>query len=296
MTATARRLGMSGTTFRNANGLPDEEQVTTAHDMALLGIALREHFPQYYGYFSTRSFVYRGHRIANHNHLLGHVAGVDGIKTGYTRASGFNLVTSVKLDGRSIVAVVLGGRSARARDAQMVRLIHKYLPEASRRGDGGDLVASRATVGAASVAVALPRRDPPTPDKRPAQIAAAPEPQPLALVENTATPAAKAVAAATARPARIDPVETASTSGSGGGWVIQVASAPSEEAARAVLDHTSKEAHSLLADASPFTATYVKNGTTYYRARYSGFESKSDAWNACGALKRKKIACYAIAR
>ena len=95
MTAKARKLGMTGTVFQNASGLPDPGQHSTARDLAILGIALREHFPQYYGYFSTRSFTYGRQRMANHNRLLGRVKGIDGIKTGYTRASGFNLVSSV---------------------------------------------------------------------------------------------------------------------------------------------------------------------------------------------------------
>ena len=109
MTAKARKLGMTGTIFRNANGLPNAAQHSTARDMAILGIALREHFPQYYSYFSTRSFKYGKQRMANHNRLLGRVKGVDGIKTGYTRASGFNLVSSVSDGNRRIVAVVMGG-------------------------------------------------------------------------------------------------------------------------------------------------------------------------------------------
>ena len=114
MTAKARQLGMNGTVFRNANGLPDPGQFTTARDMATLGIALREHYPQYYDYFSTRSFTYGRQRMANHNRLLGRVKGVDGIKTGYTRASGFNLVSSVADGNRRIVAVVMGGTSGAA--------------------------------------------------------------------------------------------------------------------------------------------------------------------------------------
>jgi len=108
MTAKARSLGMSKTTYRNANGLPNTAQMTTARDQARLGIALRQHFPQYYGYFSTRSFKFGKQVIGNHNRLLGAVRGVDGIKTGYTRAAGFNLVTSVQADGRSLVGVVIG--------------------------------------------------------------------------------------------------------------------------------------------------------------------------------------------
>ncbi len=133
MTEKAHALGMSRTTYVNASGLPDDDQVTTAQDQALLGRAIQERFPHYYKYFSTEEFVYRGHAMRNHNHLLGVVGGVDGIKTGYTRASGFNLVTSVHRDGRFIVAVVLGGRSAPERDARMRELINDHIREASLR-------------------------------------------------------------------------------------------------------------------------------------------------------------------
>ncbi|WP_279478525.1 serine hydrolase [Aureimonas sp. SK2] len=141
MTAKARKLGMSRTTFRNANGLPNDEQMTTARDMATLGIALREHFPQYYKYFSTRSFNFRGQTIGNHNRLLGRVDGVDGIKTGYINKSGFNLVTSVVRGDRKLVAVVMGGRSGRSRDDHMAELVKQYLPQTSGRASGGLIAA-----------------------------------------------------------------------------------------------------------------------------------------------------------
>jgi D-alanyl-D-alanine carboxypeptidase len=131
MTQKARALGMSRTTYVNASGLPDDDQVTSAQDQALLGRAIQERFPHYYKYFSTEQFVYHGAAMRNHNHLLGVVGGVDGIKTGYTRASGFNLVTSVHRDGRYIVAVVLGGHSASERDAHMRELINDHIKEAS---------------------------------------------------------------------------------------------------------------------------------------------------------------------
>ena len=110
MTRKARQLGMRRTVFKNANGLPNRAQVTTARDMAKLGLALKEHFPREFRYFKTRSFAYGRKRYRNHNRLLGRVKGVDGIKTGYTRASGFNLVSSVSRGKRRIVAVVLGGQ------------------------------------------------------------------------------------------------------------------------------------------------------------------------------------------
>jgi D-alanyl-D-alanine carboxypeptidase len=130
MTRKARALGMKNTVFRNASGLPDVEQITTARDLALLGRAIQDRFPRYYRYFSIRSFNYGGEWIRNHNRLLGVVGGVDGIKTGFTRASGFNLVTNVRTEGRHIVAVVLGGRTGGQRDAHMRQLIARYLPRA----------------------------------------------------------------------------------------------------------------------------------------------------------------------
>jgi D-alanyl-D-alanine carboxypeptidase len=144
MTSKARALGMNRTVYYNANGLPDPRQVTTARDQARLGIALRKHFPEYYGYFSTRSFKYGRQVIGNHNRLLGKVQGVDGIKTGYTRAAGFNLVTSAQVNGRSVVGVVLGGTSGSQRDAKMRRLIEAYLPQASRRGGDADALVAAA--------------------------------------------------------------------------------------------------------------------------------------------------------
>lgn len=133
MTRKARALGMSKTVYRNASGLPDSEQVTTARDQAILGRAIQERFPRYYRYFSTRSFTFRGRRIGNHNRLLGRIEGVDGIKTGYTRASGFNLVTSMRRGSRHVVAVVLGGASAGSRDARMVQLVNRHIESASTR-------------------------------------------------------------------------------------------------------------------------------------------------------------------
>jgi len=127
MTNQARSLGMTRTTFRNASGLPDNAQVTTARDMAILGLALHDRFPRYFKYFATKSFKWNGKTYSNHNRLLGRVKGVDGIKTGYTKASGFNIVSSAKRGNREIVAVVLGGETGRDRDARATALIEKYL-------------------------------------------------------------------------------------------------------------------------------------------------------------------------
>ncbi len=131
MTRKAHALGMTNTVYVNASGLPNDQQITTAHDLTILGRSLEERFPRYFRYFSTAQFDFDGEIIGNHNHLLGRVDGVDGIKTGYTRASGFNLLTSVHRDGRSLIAVVMGGRSAAGRDRIMENLIADHIAEAS---------------------------------------------------------------------------------------------------------------------------------------------------------------------
>jgi D-alanyl-D-alanine carboxypeptidase len=131
MTRTARGLGMSRTTFLNASGLPNPGQVTTARDMATLGLRLMRDYPQYYPYFRTRSFVYQGKTIKGHNRLLGSYEGTDGIKTGYIAASGFNLVSSVRRGDKRLVGVVLGGKSGASRDAYMKQMLSQYFDDAS---------------------------------------------------------------------------------------------------------------------------------------------------------------------
>ncbi|QKD03773.1 D-alanyl-D-alanine carboxypeptidase [Mesorhizobium loti] len=332
MTAKARALGMNGTVFRNANGLPDPGQFTTARDMATLGIALREHFPQYYGYFSQRSFLYGRQRINGHNRLLGRIKGVDGIKTGYTRASGFNLVSSVNDGNRRLVAVVMGGTSGGSRDNQMAGLINTYMPRASTRGGGAlvaDADADRGNPIKALAKVLLPKHDAPTPDDKPVAVASADDTavaEDAAVAEDTpvaqgdsddeesaeaeapklVVPAKKVktvivsapkVATAQVVSAYAEPtpaVDPVNTASVPSGWAIQVASSPKQSEAQAFLDKTSKQAPKVLADAAGFTVAFDKDGVTYYRARFGGFGSKDAAWKACTALKKKKISCYAV--
>ncbi|RWN24715.1 MAG: D-alanyl-D-alanine carboxypeptidase [Mesorhizobium sp.] len=127
MTSRARQLGMTSTIFRNASGLPDGGQMTTARDMAVLGMALHRRFPQQFHYFSESDFMFRGRLVRGHNDMLGRVRGVDGIKTGYIRASGFNIVTSYNADGRNLIVVVMGADSARQRNDHVEALIQRSL-------------------------------------------------------------------------------------------------------------------------------------------------------------------------
>ena len=126
MTRKAKKLGMTRTTFKNASGLPNRGQLSTARDMAVLGIAIRKNHPNFFKLFKTKSFVYKGVKYTNHNNLLSSYSGTDGIKTGYTNASGFNLVASVERNGQRIIGVVFGGKKARSRDKHMINLLNKY--------------------------------------------------------------------------------------------------------------------------------------------------------------------------
>jgi D-alanyl-D-alanine carboxypeptidase len=154
MTRKARALGMSKTTYRNASGLPDDEQLTTARDQATLGRAIQDRYPRYYRYFATTVFNYRGQSIRNHNRLLGNVEGVDGIKTGYTRASGFNLVSSMRRGNRHLVGVVLGGRSGGSRDATMRNLLAENLEKGATKRTVAAITERNPADGAVDVAEA----------------------------------------------------------------------------------------------------------------------------------------------
>jgi D-alanyl-D-alanine carboxypeptidase len=216
MTRTAHDLGMKRTQFRNASGLPDPEQVTTARDMMVLGAALQVRFPRYYAYFKTRSFTYKGRTYRSHNRLVGRVNGVDGIKTGYIRASGFNVVTSVRRGKRKIVAVVLGGRTAKRRDSHMASLISRYLPKAQ---------AGRTYAAAVLNSI----------KKRPVVVASADPSLAIAAVAGDAA---------------------AGTEPKAGGHVIQIGALPSSEAAEKVLRKAQSAHGEILAGLIPKIEPY----------------------------------------
>ncbi len=176
MTEKAHALGMNHTFYHNASGLPDMRQITTARDLTILGRAIHDRFPHYYKFFSTPSFVYRGETIGTHNHLMARMQGMDGIKTGYTNASGFNLLSSVQRGSRHVVAVVMGGKSAASRDNVMEGLLQSHFEEA--QAGPGTRVAEGSPVEEASE---TPRRAAPEPE--PVE-RAAPEPprRPMAEV------------------------------------------------------------------------------------------------------------------
>jgi len=158
MTDKARAIGMSRTVYRNASGLPDDEQVTTARDQLTLALRLQDDFPKHYELFSTRSFSFRGKTYRNHNKLLGQLRGVDGIKTGYIRASGFNLVTSVRRDGKHVVAAVFGGRTASTRNAEMTSLIYQALKKGSTEKTRKPMLVAEPKAVKRPAAAAAPRQ------------------------------------------------------------------------------------------------------------------------------------------
>ncbi len=174
MTAKAHALGMASTHFANSSGLPDPDQVTTARDLAILGRAIQDRFPRYYHYFATRAFYFRGAAIANHNHLLDRVEGMDGIKTGFTNASGFNLLASVRRGGHHIVAVVLGGATARSRDRIMADLIEDHIEDTATIRTARPVTEAPAFAQMQSPAVMeLPKQPPAAPRKAPPDPASA---------------------------------------------------------------------------------------------------------------------------
>jgi len=254
MTRTAHELGMTSTQFRNASGLPHPKQVTTARDMMKLGTALQVRFPRYYAYFKTRSFTYKGRTYKSHNHLVGRINGVDGIKTGYIRASGFNLVTSVRRGGRKIVAVVLGGRTAKSRDKHMASLIGRYLPKA------------RAGKGYAAAVLAMV--------KKPSVVVASADP---ASVAAALPPAAVDAAAG-------EHQEPAS------GYVIQIGALPSSEAAERVLSKAQSAHAEILRGFEPIAVPYKD----FVRARFAGFTDRKSAQEACEQLRKKSVPCLAL--
>ncbi len=277
MTQTARTIGMKNTVFRNASGLPNPEQLTTARDMAILASHVIRDYPEYYGHFETRYFTYKGQRHRNHNRLLFGYQGTDGIKTGYTRASGFNLTASVKRGNKHLVAVVLGGKTGAERDTATRALLDKYFPSAST-GKPRPLVAAR----------------PPLPERK----------KPVfAMASAAAAPKlAKVSPAASEEGDRTDPADTSrarpSLLGSpapvnsrvAGSYHVQVGAFTSQAEAENRLGKVQQRASKLLDGHLPFTAFFVKGDTEWYRARFAGF-SQDGARSTCTALKKMSLDC-----
>ncbi len=291
MTQKARQLGMSRTSFFNASGLPDKRQVTTARDMSTLAVALMKNYPNEYRLFSIASFNFRGQTIRGHNNLMYRYQGMDGIKTGYTNASGFNIVSAVKDGNRRVVGVVMGGRTARSRDDKMAALFDRYMGRAT--SGGAKLTASINAKNEVEVASAAEDTDVPVPATAPriADDAAAAAPKALGYADDGVIPLE--------RPAAMDEIMNAgktskAPAGKALGWQIQISAAPSADAARALLAQAQSEAGAPLVSASPYTEAVGKGANAVYRARFVGFQSKEDATSACDALKKRSYDCMLL--
>jgi D-alanyl-D-alanine carboxypeptidase len=267
MTKKAHAIGMSHTHYANASGLPNPNQLTTARDLVTLGKTLQQRFPKYFAYFSLRSFDYEGDTIANHNKLLGRVDGVDGIKTGYTQASGFNLLTSVHSDDKALLAVILGGRSGPSRDRRMAELIDTYLDSAS------------------------PSKSAPNGKSRVAQDATV---TPVAQGDaDTNAPILKVPAASKAEnPQAAGKSDApASTAAASRNWWIQVGVTKDEKSAKALLAEIGQK-EGLAAGAVASTEKVKVGGKDMWRSRFVKL-TEPDAAAACARIKKHGQACFA---
>lgn len=291
LTRRARQLGLSRTTFRNGSGLPDSRQVTTARDMAQLGLVLIRDFPSEYRLFATRSFSFRGRTIHGHNRLMYRYRGMDGIKTGYTDASGFNIVTAVNEGGRRVIGVVMGGRTAGARDAKMAALLDAAVPVA---------LAARAPVRPEPVrsvaAVAEPPARAPEPEEDVASLGSVPIPMPrqyLVTTPKTQVPSDAADDVAdtpSAAPGEEEANPDNMSSDPETLWQIQIGALASEDAARGLLEKARGKAGASLNGVMNFT----QSAGGVYRARFIGFVSRDTAQNACRTLKAKSFSCMVV--
>ncbi len=291
MTQKARQLGMNRTAFYNASGLPDGRQVTTARDMSTLAVALMRNYPSEYRLFATSSFTFRGRTIRGHNNLMYRYQGMDGIKTGYTNASGFNLVSAVRDGNRRVVGVVLGGRTARSRDDKMAGLLDKYLGRASSSG-AAKLVASTNARQQVEVASAADDSDMPIPENAPRTNELSPKA--LGYLSDATVPMERPSALAEIANVGKPAVKSAGAPSASGDWQIQISAAPSDDAARALLAQAKAAGGAALKAASPYTEAVGNGANKVFRARFIGFQSREAATSACDALRQRSYDCMLL--
>jgi D-alanyl-D-alanine carboxypeptidase len=263
MTLRARELGMTQTRFVNASGLPDSRQISTARDLAILSRAVMRDYPQYYSLFSTRNFTFRGTSMRNHNGMLSSVPGVDGIKTGYTNASGYNIAVSAVRDNRRLITVVLGAPSTAARNQNAEQLLLTGFNVINRRNNG-EVITVAQTIFEPEPMNAISRPSYQQGDSD-IQLTSAPAPE--------AAPRPKAEGAAR-----------------GGAWIVQVGAFKSKADASEQLGFVTKRFGPHVANAKRLPPD--KLGGTY-RARFTGF-TEASAKQACSAMKAKRLDCMVV--
>lgn len=268
MTKQARALGMNRTVYQNASGLHDDDQVTTAFDQAILARALLYHFPRYYRYFSTRSFSYEGVTHRNHNRLMSRYAGMDGIKTGFIRPSGFNLVASARRSGTRLVGVVFGGSTARSRDNRMAQLLDAGFERVFAERRTGKVYA-----GAVSPVDSEAQGDTEVAtDNIPLETAAAP---------------VRTKKIASAKPVKKQLAEKKA------GWGVQVGSYGSRKLGLSAIAKARKQAGKILGGANAQIVEARSGKKTLFRARLLGLNEKQ-ARSACARLSGGGQSCVTL--
>jgi len=285
MTRQARSLGMNHTYFANASGLPHPDQVTTARDMAIMGVALINHYPRYYPYFSRGSFTYAGVYHRNHNRLMDRYDGMDGIKTGYIRASGFNLVSSVKRGDRRLIGVIFGGRSAVSRDNHMAQLLDQGFEVAEERariqnyssmrgeGDSDDKDPGRDVVLPAKVAAVFPH-------KNAVYAYASPHVSEQTLVQPQSQP-------------KPQPQKTGESHAGGGTWGVQIGAYSNPDVSKKALASLVESVSGWPSEPDPVIQKVSSGGVVMYRARLMSLDKRT-AEALCSYLVEHGKGCMTL--
>ena len=281
MTTTARGIGMKRTTFKNANGLPNRKQRTTARDMSTLALRLMTDFPQYYPYFRVRAFTYAGRTYYSHNRLLRNYAGTDGTKTGYTRASGFNLTSSVRRNGKHLIGVVLGGKTGKWRDQHMRTILTRAFPKAKA---SSVLVAKRKTRIKPAALRKVVSRINNRQRQRLTQLIAA---------NSVATPKTSPTTSPKTSVVKFVP-STSHGRDISSLWQIQVGAFALRRMAKDRLDFIIDKKFKPLKNAKSKIVQAKKNGRDLYRVRFAGLD-EDGAEAVCMSLQDDAVGCYAMA-
>ena len=301
MTAKAKKLGMTRTTFRNASGLPARGQITTARDMGVLGQALIRDFPSYYKMFATESFTFRGEEIRNHNHLLGNYPGLDGIKTGYIRASGFNLVASAERNCKRVIGVVMGGQSGPWRDRRMEALLDEGFEKLGvARSYAYGTRNSNITIksdGEEDMPDSTSNQDFTATDDTQSASSAAPAATSSAVTTNMAS-ASTPIPATQMTPIPTTQTTTATSAKSemesnpaDNSWGLQIGAYQSPKYATRIANKIRQSTN--LGSAEIRVSDVARGSRRLYRARLVGL-SKDEAVRACTTLRKQKIDCKVL--
>ncbi len=300
MTGKARELGMARTTFVNASGLPDKQQRSTASDLAILSRRLIFDFPQFYPYFHAQSFVWNGRSFEGHNNLMKFFDGADGLKTGYTRMSGFNLASSAVRQGKRLIAVVMGGRSAHARDTKTAELLENEFTKLGLGRPAPVIMAMSPLVlddEEAAAAEEAERASAFRPDVQPGVV-------PASVPDQGATPPADTSTQALPGPVYATVVRE---DGEGdteeivrsvppvmhGKWGIQVGAHASQKKAETQLAQVQTQMKDLLAGAKSAIVQLDVRGETFYRVRFGAFTPKK-AEALCEQLQKRGVSCLVV--